>query len=236
MSSLAERRPTPERMDDPAIDPGRLDHALRGIARINTLSRSARLVWTPIRRLAQRDPGRTLRVLDVATGAGDVPIILRKRANVEQLSLEVEACDLHPLTLAHARRRAERAGMPMHFFRLNITEMPPPDTYDIVIASLFLHHLSTRDATIALRHMAAAARALLVVSDLRRTTLGLLLAYAASRLVTRSDVVHFDAPASVRSAFTVNEVHGLAHSSGLEGARIRCAWPQRFVLEWERRG
>ena len=75
----------------------------------------------------------------------------------------------------------------------------------------------------------------LVVVDLRRTAMGLALAYLASRVATSSDVVRYDAPASVRSAYTPEEALALAERAGLRSATVRRVWPQRYVLEWERR-
>jgi hypothetical protein len=73
---------------------------------------------------------------------------------------------------------------------------------------------------------------MVIVSDLRRTRTGFYLAYIASRLLTRSDVVHVDALRSVRAAYTLDELRELAREAGLTGARIAARWPQRQVLEW----
>jgi len=70
------------------------------------------------------------------------------------------------------------------------------------------------------------------VCDLRRTRAGLALATLASRMATRSAVVHADAPASVRNAWTPAEAAALAARAGLSGARVRRAFPQRWLLEW----
>ena len=71
--SLAQRQLEPEDMDDPAIATERLHGALTGLTRINFVSNSAGIVWSPIARLARKLNVDRLRVLDIATGAGDVP-------------------------------------------------------------------------------------------------------------------------------------------------------------------
>ena len=69
----------PELMDDPALSADEHRRALRGLTRLNALSGSANVLWPAVRKLA-RELGRPVRILDVATGAGDVPLQLCVRA------------------------------------------------------------------------------------------------------------------------------------------------------------
>jgi hypothetical protein len=77
-----------------------------------------------------------------------------------------------------------------------------------------------------------AAAASGAVVDLDRTAAGLALAWAASRLLTRSPVVHLDATASVRAAWTPEEALAMARDAGIERPRVDRAWPQRWLLRW----
>jgi hypothetical protein len=47
-------------------------------------------------------------------------------------------------------------------------------------------------------------------------------------------VVHFDAPASVRAAYTAEEARALAADAGLAAARIGRRWPCRWTIDWSR--
>jgi hypothetical protein len=85
-----------------------------------------------------------------------------------------------------------------------------------------------------LRHMAAAARVAVGVTDLDRTHRGLLLAWLGSRVLSRSRVVHFDAIASVRAAWTPGEIQQIAEEAGLHTPRIERCWPARWTLWWKR--
>jgi hypothetical protein len=82
--------------------------------------------------------------------------------------------------------------------------------------------------------MTQATRRLALVSDLRRCGYGLALAYVASRVLTRCDVVHIDAVKSVRAAFTQNELAQMAAEAGLDQAQIARRWPARMLLLWDR--
>ena len=93
LRAVTERRLQPEIIDQPDIEPGQLHGALRGLERINWWSGSARILWQPIRRLAAERPTRPLRILDIATGAGDVPIRLWRKACGAGIKLEIAGCE-----------------------------------------------------------------------------------------------------------------------------------------------
>ncbi len=173
-------------------------------------------------------------MLDIATGGGDIPITLWRRAQRRGLPIDVAGCDVSGRAIEFAQRRAERAGAKVEFFERDVLAAPLPEGFDVIVCSLFLHHLADDDAVEMLRRMAAASRHLVAANDLRRSTAGLLLAYAASKALTRSDVVRVDAPLSVRAAFTIAEAQSLAERAGLVGATVKLRWPQRFLLCWWR--
>jgi SAM-dependent methyltransferase len=231
---LSQRRRRPEVMDQPGLSPPRHARALRGLARINFWSGSAGILWRPLADLSRRAGSGRLRVLDLATGGGDVPIRLWRRARRAGLSWEVEGCDLSPVAVEHARAGAARAGAEVRFFVHDALHGPALTGYDAVLSSLFLHHLDEEQAVAFLRRMAGAAGRLVLVNDLARSWTGLALAHLGTRLLTTSSVVHTDGPRSVAGAFTPAEALTLAERAGLTGATVSRHWPCRYLLEWRR--
>jgi 2-polyprenyl-3-methyl-5-hydroxy-6-metoxy-1,4-benzoquinol methylase len=177
-----------------------------------------------------------LRILDVATGAGDLPIRLWRRSRKAGFDFHVEGCDISPIAVEHARTCAERAGAPVCFFVHDAIKGPPLSGYDVVMCSLFLHHLDEPEAIALLRRMADTASRLLLVSDLERGRTAWLLTHIFTRLLTTSQVVHVDGPRSIEAAFTRTEAQSLAERAGLSGARVRWRWPFRWLLSWRRSG
>jgi len=232
---VRRRRREPEIIDQPDLEEGRHVQALHGLERINRWSGSARILWPPIRALARHTGGTPLRLLDVATGAGDVAIRLWQKARRAGIALVVEGCDRSPTAVAHARRAAAAQGADVRFFEWDALEGALPEGQDILTTSLFLHHLEEEQAIGLLQRMAAAARRLLLINDLRRSTGGLLLAYAGTRLLSASPVVHTDGPLSVAAAFTLAEMRRLAERAGLQGGVVARRWPFRFLFSWSRR-
>lgn len=224
----------PELMDDPQLDPAEHEQALRGLARLNRLSRSSRLLWPPLWHLVRRLNQRHLRVLDIASGAGDVPIELWQRSTKAGIRLDLHGVDISPRAVDYAQRRAARHEAPLTFTQFDaLTESLPTD-FDVITCSLFLHHLRDEQAQQLLTNMRKAARHLVLVHDLRRSQAGRWLAQFAARAFTRSQVVHVDAVRSVRAAFSLEEARQLATSAGLAGASVTRHWPYRFLLRWER--
>jgi 2-polyprenyl-3-methyl-5-hydroxy-6-metoxy-1,4-benzoquinol methylase len=232
----ARRNRQPELMDRPDLDPLEHRHALDSLGRAHQVSRSAAALWPAIRGIAPRD-GRPLRILDLACGGGQVVVDLVRHCVREGVAVEACGVDRSPVAIDYARARATRAGVQhVDFALLDIVLQPPPDAFDVVICSLFLHHLGDDEAQALLRRMRESARHLVVVSDLRRTRLGYLFAWVGCRLLSRSRVFHADGARSVEAAFTMGEARRLAERAGLAGARIEARWPQRFLLTWRRDG
>ncbi len=242
LKSLTRRERVAEVMDQPGIDPGEHAQALAGLRRINALSRCSASLFAPIRQLAERQRGTPLRVLDLACGGGDTAIDLALMARRSSIPLILEGCDISPGAVAIARANAERRGATARFFRADALADPlpsgpdgaSPDGYDVVLTSLFLHHLDDHDAEMVLALMARRAHYLVLVNDLIRSPLGYGLAWAGTRLLSRSWIVHTDGPLSVQGAFQLAEVAAMAERAGLQGASLRRCWPERYLLSWSR--
>lgn len=239
---LARRQRLPELMDQPGLDPAEHERALAGLRRINAISRCSASLFAPIRELASGRSGQPLRVLDLACGGGDTAIDLALMARRHGMELGVEGCDLNPEAVTIASANASRRGAPVRFFQADALADPWPEGpgaanpggYDVVLCSLFLHHLDDGDAERLLALMARRARLLVLVNDLIRSPLGYGLAWAGTRLLSRSAVVHTDGPLSVRGAFRLAEVAAMAERAGLAGADLRRCWPERYLLCWSR--
>jgi SAM-dependent methyltransferase len=232
---VKERVREPELMDQPGLDPGMHQQALVGLRRVNRISGTVRQLWQPIRRLAAEFPERPIRVLDLASGGGDVASGVARQARRANLTVEVDGCDVSPVAVKHAADQARCFGLDnVRFFKLDALQDPLPDSYDVVTCSLFLHHLEPWDAMHVLRRMAEATRHLVLVDDLRRSVLGYALAWVGCRILTRSPIVHTDGPRSVAAAFTSDEAAELAYQAGLTRFSLTRHWPERFLLTWRK--
>ena len=229
VGGLKERRLEPELMDDPSLDPALHEQALSALSRINRISLTDRHVAGEVDRLWAAGE-RPVRILDVGCGDADVLVRVGARARERGIDVELHGCDMSPVALDRARRRASASDVALVLSRLDVTREPlPGDRFSLVTCSLFLHHFTEDDAVALLGRMAAATRTMLV-QDLRRTRLGLLMAWVGILGLTRSPVVHVDGLLSVHAAFTLREAAGLCARAGLSEAQVTSCWPQRFLI------
>lgn len=235
MPSLFRRDRQPEVMDQPGLSADEHSQALDGLRRINRLSRAFSALWREVQAVARRSGSQPVRVLDVACGGGDTTLRMAAQARRAGVRLEIHGCDISSTAIAYARQAAHAADSDeVRFFQRDIFAGPLPDDYDVIMCSLFLHHLDEGDAAALLRTMATATRSTVLVDDLVRSRLGYALAWFGCRVLSRSSVVHTDGPRSVQGAFSLPEVQALAEQAGLAGVRLQRHWPQRFLLSWEK--
>ena len=225
MGGVFPRERIPELMDDPALDSAEHRLALAGLARLNAFSGSTGVLRTSLKKLIQ-ELGRSIRVLDVATGSGDVPGKLAKQL----AGCEFAGCDISPTAIATAQQSFPN----VRFFVHDVIRDPLPTGFDAVTCSLFLHHLGDDEAILLLKRMAEAAGSLVLVNDLARSRFNLMSVWIACRVLSRSRVVRFDGPASVRSAYTPAEACALAERAGLVGAQVSTRFPCRYLLQWKK--
>ena len=223
----------PERMDDPELDRDEHLKALRGLSRINAWTANASLVWKHLSRTARGSSSRPLRVLDIATGAADIPIALFRASLSQGVKLEIDACDISDRAIVFATQSCAAANAAVRLFRHDILRDEIPKQYDVVMCSTFLHHLTDDDVIAVLRKMKSAATSCVIAVDLERSFANWLQVWFATRVLSRSKVVHFDGPQSVRAAFTVAEFTALAQQVGFANFKIRKKWPCRFVFVGE---
>jgi ubiquinone/menaquinone biosynthesis C-methylase UbiE len=208
MSRFRRRAMIPELMDDLSRPRGEFDEAYRDLARVNR--------WLGgVRAIERFLPAGNLLILDVAAGACDVG------ESISSPERRVVVLDRNPEGLKLAKRSSAVTA--------DALEMPFPNgTFDIVMASLFFHHLSDEDCVRVLKSMWRIARRLVVVNDLHRHPI----AYFSIRTLaafSRSVMFRHDAPVSVLRAFTAKELLAIARHAGI-AARVHRSFPYRLVL------
>ncbi|HJT44823.1 MAG TPA: hypothetical protein VJ721_01010, partial [Chthoniobacterales bacterium] len=93
---------TLELMDRPQPVSEELDRDLRNLRQLNRWFGSYWLISFFLRRWIQ--PGVTLRILDLATGSGDIPRLVADHARRVGADVRIDALDQQPATLEIAKR------------------------------------------------------------------------------------------------------------------------------------
>ena len=225
MMPLMDRLAGAAELLDGSLDDARtLVGNLRDLRRVNRLlggvALSRRALDVLVGGLADRDVAISL--LDVGTGAADIPVALIADWRHRRRRLEITAIDERPEVLAAARVADPRlAGTPR--LTLEIADgrtLPyPDDAFDVAHASLLLHHLDPTEAVAALREMRRVATRGVVINDLSRSRVAWLGAWILAHVATRNRYTRHDAPLSVRRAYTAVEAEALLLSAGLRPVR-----------------
>lgn len=221
----------PELLDGPLDDPAALVGNLRDLRRINRWLGGVALSADAIEALAADRAG--LSILDVGTGGADIPVALLARAG-RRGTLRIVGLDSRAEVLA-AATLADRAVTETDGLTLQVGDgrsLPyPDDAFDIVHASLVLHHLDGDDGAALLTEMARVGRLGIVINDLQRSRLAWLGAWLVGHVLTRNRYTRHDAPLSVRRAYRVDEALALVRGTGLVPVRtIRGLFRHRYAI------
>lgn len=237
---MLTRKRVPELMDDPTLDYSSHAEALRGLERLNFVSTSAASLWAQIKPLTQQQQqqqqhsSKPLRILDIATGGGDIPVALLKAAALDGVQIEIVGSDLSQSSIKYASQHALEKQASVDFIQLDALQDDLPPSFDVVMTNLFTHHLDPPDVIKLLVKMAAAAKQMVLVNDLVRSEVSYALVWLGTRLLSRSPIVQYDGPVSVQGSFTGPEFIQMAQEAGLKDCKIKPCPPCRQILVWQR--
>jgi 2-polyprenyl-3-methyl-5-hydroxy-6-metoxy-1,4-benzoquinol methylase len=204
----------PELMDRPQPVSAELERDLQNLRQLNRLFGSYALVMKFMHRWIK--PAERLRIIDLATGSGDIPRRLIDYARSIGAAVEIDAVDQQLATLEIAKQLS--ADYPEISYRHgNILEWKSAEPYDIVLCSLALHHFSNEDAVRLLRRARELSRGNVLVSDLRRGLLATVGVYLLTAFIFREPMTRYDGRASAARAFSYGEFLDLAADARWKG-------------------
>jgi 2-polyprenyl-3-methyl-5-hydroxy-6-metoxy-1,4-benzoquinol methylase len=215
-----------EIMDEAQPLSAALERDLRNLRQLNRFFGSYDLVqyfldhWIPgpVAGANSEKSRKALRVIDLATGSGDIPRLVATHARKIGAEVSIDAIDAQPSTLDVAR--ALSAEFPeIKFHEGDIRTWKSSEPYDIVLCSLVLHHFSNEDAVRVLAHAADLSRNFTLVADLRRGLLASFGVAALTAVIFRHPMTRHDARLSAARAFSSHELCRMARQAGWKGFR-----------------
>jgi ubiquinone/menaquinone biosynthesis C-methylase UbiE len=207
-----QRTIIPELLDEDLGTPAEIAASLRDLQRINEWFGGTRTTIRTLQHVTRQHGRNSLTLLEVGAGNGEVPLAAREILGKQGVELRVTLLDR---VSSHLPRNgtpavaADGLGLP---FREN--------AFDVVACNLLAHHFEPD----ALRQLASealrVAKIAVLINDIIRSRLHLALTYLGLPLF-RSRLTWHDAPASVRRAYTLDEMR---RTLGDCGARqIECS-------------
>jgi len=231
---FGHRSNTEELMDTELAGFDELRACLVDLTQVNGLTLAYRPTLAFFDRLAERGlpKGRPLEVVDVGSGYGDMLRKVDAWAQRRGVAVSLTGIDLNPLARSAAVEATPR-GRPIRWITANAFAYDPPSGIDVVISSLFTHHLTDPEVTRFLAWMEASARLGWFVNDLHRHPLPYHFFRHFAKVARYHRFVQHDGPVSVARAFVRNDWRGLLALAGVPEGAAQIAWwlPFRFCVE-----
>jgi SAM-dependent methyltransferase len=222
-----KRQPTPELLDTDSGTPAEVASSLLDLESCNRCLGGIETTRELIHAVARTTGKLGLSLLEVGAGNGFVPANAARDLSREGIVLETTLLD-------HAFTHLPRNGSSRKVVADGVTLPFADATFDLVSCSLFLHHLSPEQVVRFTREALRVSRLATLINDLVRNPLHLALAYAGTPLY-RSRITRHDAPASVKQAYTVEEMRKLLVQAGAANVVIRRNFLFRMgVIAWNR--
>ena len=202
---------TPELMDRPQPVSIELERDLRNLRGLNRWFGSYALISRFVSRWIKR--GDHMRIVDLATGSGDIPRLIVDHARSVGAKIDIVALDQNAATLEIAQKLS-RDYPEISFVQGNMLDWQPNDSFDIVLCTLVLHHFSNDDAVRVLQRCRELSRKFVLVCDLRRGLLASVGVYLLTAVIFRDPMTKYDGRLSAARAFSFDEMSELARRAG----------------------
>jgi len=194
------RKVIAEWLDDDLGTPEEIATSLDDLRHINNWFGGTRTTTSLLRLIAKEMGENELSLLEVGAGLGDVPLSARRVLGKDGIRLSVTLLDR---VWSHLPRNGTPA-VTGDAMRLPFRD----DTFDVLSCSLFAHHFEPDTLPLVVREALRVCRHAVLINDLIRNRLHLGLVYIGLPLF-RSSITWHDAPASVRRAYTLNEMKSM---------------------------
>jgi 2-polyprenyl-3-methyl-5-hydroxy-6-metoxy-1,4-benzoquinol methylase len=212
-------------MDDASATEAEFSAALADLERINRMSLAYRPVLRWLNRLVASSGARRLSVLDVGAGGGDMLGAVAAWGEQRGVALDLAGLDRSPWAGRHAAAR----GRPGRWITADLFDLPPGERFDVVLCSLFAHHLPGPVLVRFLRWLEARAARGWLISDLHRHPIPWAFVWAAVRVLRMDPMVVHDSTVSIARGFSrADWVEALREAE--VAAEIRWAFPFRWQV------
>ncbi len=215
---------------------------LRDLAKVNRAVFSYRPTLHWLEKSALRKPAHAnrdapfnndapLHIVDVGCGGGDMLRRIESWAARRNVAVRLTGIDRNPFA-ARAAREFSSATSRIEWLSCDAFQYRPTERIDLVLSSLFTHHLGDAEIVRFLQWMERTAARGWFVNDLRRERTP----YYAFKLLAHAmrwhRFVRHDGPISVRRSFRPHDWRRYVDEAGLAGDAVTIfdAWPGRLCV------
>jgi SAM-dependent methyltransferase len=231
VSGLRERSRARELMDTERVALATFEACLKDLERINRWTGAYRITLDWLERLRRVHGPQRLVLVDVGSGYGDMLRRIAAWGEAQGVDLDLIGVDLNPHATAIAAQAHPRAPV-IRYLTADVFELALGLRPDVVISSLFAHHLDDRQLVRFLRWMEASARLGWLINDLHRHPIPYGIARWAPCLLRMNRLVRHDAAVSVARSCVRADWERLLAGAGVAGPPTTVNWrfPFRYAV------
>jgi 2-polyprenyl-3-methyl-5-hydroxy-6-metoxy-1,4-benzoquinol methylase len=215
MSRRRQPAELPELMDGPCSRED-LRACLRDLARVNAWLFGYRPTFKWLNSCIDTfaDLRQPLRILDVGCGDGEALRRIAGWAKKKRIEVRLIGLDLSADAIGIAKESTQpECGI--QFVSANVFDYEPQEQVDVIVSSLFAHHLSDEETVRFIAWMEAHAGLGWFVNDLSRAETPYRLFRLLAKVTRLHRLVQHDGPVSVARAFKIGEWRRLCAEAGL---------------------
>ncbi len=170
-----------------------------------------------------------LSIADLGCGSGGMFKVINNWAKKHHIKVNLTGIDANPNVIEFARDNYK--DLNINFLALNIlSEDFKNQNYDIILCTLLLHHFHSEELAILIKQLKDQVRIALIVNDLHRHPIAYYSIKWLTGLFSRSEMVKFDAPLSVKRGFTRKELIEILKKAGIHDYSLAWKWAFRWQL------
>ena len=225
----------PEYLDMPDFDPERRVGIIDALHRFNRWVFAYQRFYRILKPLIQKrylEQGRTVRVLELASGSGAFALMLARQAQRDGLDVAVTGSDYFPEHVEACRLKSAAEASTVTFRVLNAFDLSelPKGAFDLVVVTQSIHHFSPGQLALMIHQSLRVASMAFVGIDGQRS-LGLYAVVPTAGVLMRSaDFIH-DSVITLRKFYTETELELIGRlAARTHDVDVRTAWPAYSVL------
>jgi 2-polyprenyl-3-methyl-5-hydroxy-6-metoxy-1,4-benzoquinol methylase len=215
---FSRRAELTELMDEPCSRE-EMRNCLRDVARLNRwfLGYRPTLRWLETSLYAQAS--HPVHIVDIGCGYGDLLRRVERWAAQSRIPVALTGCDLNPDTVAIAAQASPKTSR-ITWVAADVFDFQTDKPIDIVVSSLFTHHLAEEQILRFLIWMETNARIGWFINDLSRASIPYQLLKAFSKVVSLHPFVQHDGPVSIARSFVADDWRRMCTAAGLNEQQI----------------
>ena len=221
---LATRAIAEELMDADDLDSGTYAAVVHDLAKVNTLTMARRPTLAFLRKL----PKKSLRILDVGYGDGDMLRRIATWATALGRDVDLVGIDLNPRS-AMAAREATPPALTIDYRTGDYAHLAG-EPWDVILSSLVAHHMTHEQLIAFIRFMDANAKTGWFINDLHRHGFAYVGFPLLATIMRWHPIVRHDGQLSIARSYRPHEWPAILDEAAATGATITRKFPFRLCV------